>query len=137
MNRFDDWQPPEIEDGVLTQWGWMVAYPDNLSLGRNTDIGAFTYIGAHHRVDIGDDCQIGGGCKIYSKSTIDDKWGAVIIRRGVCVGANSVVLPCVVIGKNATIGALSLVRSGTRIPANEIWAGIPAKKIGEVDDTIL
>lgn len=129
MDRFEDWQQPEIEHNVPTRWGWMVSHPEKLTLGRNTDIGAFTYIGAHHGVRIFDDVQIGGGCKIYSKSTIDGEWGAVIIRKGACVGANSVVMPGVDIGENSIVGALSLVRSGTRIPANETWVGVPAKKV--------
>jgi len=137
VSRFDTWTMPEIEHGVLTRWGWMVSHPENLTLGRYVDIGAFTYIGAHDGVEIRNNCQIGGGCKIYSLSTIDNRRGQVIIKECARVGANSVVLPDVVIGANATIGALSLVRSGTRIPANEIWAGIPAKKIGESGDTIL
>jgi acetyltransferase-like isoleucine patch superfamily enzyme len=129
VSRFDDWQPPEIKDGVMTRWGWMVSHPENLTLGRNTDIGAFTYIGAHIGVEIGDNCQIGAHCAIYSLNTIDDKSGKVIIRKGACVGANSVVMPGVDIGENSIVGALSLVKSGTRIPANETWVGIPAKKV--------
>jgi len=138
-DRFDTWAMPKIEDGVPTRWGWIVKCPENLALGRNIDIGAFTYIGAHHGVRIFDDVQIGGGCKIYSKSTIDGEWGAVIIRKGACIGANSVVMPGVDIGENSIVGALSMVKSRTRIPANDIWAGIPAKKIGDIAnaDTIL
>ena len=36
-----------------------------------------------------------------------------------------VVLPGVVIGDNAIIGALSLVTKD--IPSNEVWGGVPAK----------
>lgn len=132
MGRFEEWQTPEIKDGVQTQWGWIVKCPENLKFGRNIDIGAFTYIGAHEGVEMGDNVQIGGGCKIYSLSTIDNRSGQIIIKENAKIGANSTVLPDVIIGENSTVGALSLVKSGTRIPANEIWAGIPAKKIGDV-----
>ena len=132
MKRFDTWTMPEIEDGVQTRWGWIVKCPENLTLGRYVDIGAFTFIGAHDGVEIRNNCQRGGGCKIYSHSTIDNRWGPVIIKEYAKVGANSVVLPDVIIGENATVGALSLVAAGTMIPANEIWAGVPAKKIGSV-----
>jgi acetyltransferase-like isoleucine patch superfamily enzyme len=132
MQRFDDWQAPEIMDGVQTRWGWIVKCPENLTFGRNIDIGAFTYVGAHAGVAICDNVQIGGGCKIYSLSTIDNTRGQIIIKENAKIGANSVVLPDVVIGENSTVGALSLVKFGTRIPANEIWAGVPAKKIGDV-----
>ena len=131
-DRFDTWTMPKIEDGVQTRWGWIVRCPENLTLGRYVDIGAFTYIGAHDGVEIRNNVQIGSGCKIYSCSTIDNKRGPVIIKEYAKIGANSSVMPDVIIGENATVGALSLVKAGTRIPANEIWAGIPAKKIGDV-----
>jgi len=135
-DRFDDWQPPEIEDGVPTKWGWVVAHPENLTLGRKTDIGFGTYIGAHAGVEIGDRVQIGGGVKIYSLSTIDNKQGKITIKINAKIGANSVVMPNVIIGRNAVVGALSFVQYRTRILPNEKWAGIPAKRIGEVDDPI-
>jgi len=131
--RFDDWQPPEIEHNVATKWGWMVAHPENFTLGRNTDIGFGTYIGAHTGVEIGDKVQIGSHCAIYSLNTIDNQEGAVIIKKGACIGANSVIAPNVIIGANAKIGALSFVRFGTRILPNEKWVGIPAKRTGVVD----
>lgn len=76
---------------------------------------------------------------IYSLSTIDNKHGKVIIKDGARIGANSVIMPNVIIGKNTIIGALSFIRSGTRIVPKEKWAGIPAKRIGYVSnsDTIL
>lgn len=135
-NRFDDWQPLEIEHNVMTRWGWLVSHPENLTLGRNTDIGFGTYIGAHVGVEIGDHVQIGGGVKIYSLSTIDNKQGKITIKINAKIGANSVVMPNVIIGRNAVVGALSLVQYRTRILPNEKWAGIPAKRIGEVNDPI-
>lgn len=132
VERFDTWTMPKIEDGVPTRWNWVVSHPENLTLGRYVDIGAFTYIGAHEGVEIRNNCQIGGGCKIYSLSTIDNRRGPIILKEYAKVGANSCVMPDVEIGENATIGALSIVKAGTRIPANEIWAGIPAVKIGDV-----
>ncbi|MEQ1854156.1 MAG: acyltransferase [Chthoniobacteraceae bacterium] len=60
--------------------------------------------------------------------------GFAASRDGICIeddvwiGANSVVLDGARIGKGAIIGAGSVVR-GT-IPAYEIWAGVPARKIG-------
>jgi len=132
VDRFEDWKRPEIVHNVMTNWGWMVSHPENLTLGRYVDIGAFTYIGAHEGIEIGNHVQIGGGCKIYSLSTIDNRRGRIIIKENAKIGADSIVLPDVIIGENSTVGALSLVKSGTRIPPNEIWAGISAKKIGDV-----
>ncbi len=72
-DRFSDWEYPEIEDGKLTKYNWVVQHRDNLKLGYKTDIGAFTYINAKNGVVIKDLVQIGSHCAIYSVSTIDDK----------------------------------------------------------------
>ena len=50
-----------------------------------------------------------------------------------CVGANSVVMPGVKIGKNSIVGALSFVPKETIIPDNEIWFGIPAKFVKKIN----
>ena len=63
---------PEIEHGVPTKWGWMVQHPENLKLGKYTDIGAFTYINAKHGVELQERVQLGSHCSIYSLSTIDN-----------------------------------------------------------------
>lgn len=54
--------------------------------------------------------------------------GAVKIGRGVIVGAGSVILPSLEIGDGAAIGMLSGVKRS--VPAFEIWAGTPARRIG-------
>jgi galactoside O-acetyltransferase len=53
----------------------------------------------------------------------------VTIGRHAIIGSGSVVLPGVTLAEGVAIGALSLVRES--IPEFEIWAGSPAKKIGE------
>lgn len=127
MNRFDDWKPPEIEHGKLTKWNWMVQYPENLKLGIETDIGAFTYINARHGVTIGDRVQIGSHCSIYSESTIDNRKGPVKIGKNACIGSHSMIMPSVEIGENSIIGAFSFVNRD--IPSNTLAYGIPVRVI--------
>ena len=79
--RFKEWKLPEIEDGVLTKWNWMVQHKDKLKLGYKTDIGTFTYINAKYGVIIEDFVEIGSHCSIYSISTIDNKKGKVILKK--------------------------------------------------------
>ena len=105
----NNWQPPHIEHGIPTQWHWVVYYPDNLMLGENTDIGAFTFIQAEYGVEIGEGAQIGGGCMIYSANTINQQFAPVIIGEGARIGANSVILPGSVIKAGQMIKALSVV----------------------------
>lgn len=128
--RFKKWKKPQIKEGELTKWNWLVQGVKNLKLGKETDIGAFTYINATAGVEIQDNVQVGGGVKIYSISTIDGKQGKIVLKKNCKIGANSVILPNTTIGENSVVGACSVVKYGTIIPPNEIWAGAPAKKIG-------
>ena len=129
--RFEDWEYPEIEDGKLTKYNWMVQYPDNFDLGYRTDIGAFTYINAKNGVIIEDYVEIGSHCSIYSISTIDNKEGEVLLKKNCKIGSHSVVMPGVTIGENSIIGACSFVNSD--IPDNVIAVGVPAKVIKQVE----
>ena len=126
-DRFDNWQYPEIEEGKPTKFNWVVQNKDGLQLGYKTDIGAFTYINARHGVLIEDFVQIGSHCSIYSVSTIDGKEGEVRLKRNCRVGSHSVIMPGVVIGENAVIGACSFVTSD--IPADCVAVGVPARVI--------
>ncbi len=79
VKRFKDWKAPVIKHGEFTKWFWLVWHPENLVLGRETDIGAFTYINALYGVEIGDKVEIASHCSIYSISTIDGKTGKVVL----------------------------------------------------------
>jgi acetyltransferase-like isoleucine patch superfamily enzyme len=126
-NRFKDWQYPEFDESGMTKWQWMCQYHENLELGKNTDIGSFTYINARYGVEIQEDVQIGSHCSIYSWSTIDDKKGKVTIKKGAKIGSHSLIMPGVTIGEKATIGAFSFVNKD--IPDNALAFGIPVKVI--------
>jgi len=96
-------------------------------LGKNCDIGAFCYINAKYGVEIGENVQFGSHCSVYSVSTIDNKQGAVVIKRNAKICAHSLIMPGVTIGENAMVGAFSFVTED--IPDNAIAYGIPAKVI--------
>ncbi|ODS41270.1 MAG: acetyltransferase [Candidatus Altiarchaeales archaeon WOR_SM1_79] len=123
--RFKDWKYPNIDEGKLTKYNWVVQHKDKLKLGYKTDIGAFTYINAKNGVIIEDYVQIGSHCSIYSVSTIDNKEGQVILKKNCRIGSHSVIMPSVTIGENSIIGAFSFVNED--ISDNVVVAGIPAK----------
>ena len=99
-------------------------------MGKNFDIGSFTYINSKYGVEIGDYVQIGSHCSIYSHSTIDEKIGVVRLKKNCKIGTHSTIMPNVTIGENSIIAAYSFVTKN--VPKNQIWSGIPAKKLKSI-----
>ena len=126
-DRFQNWKQPEFDEAGMTRWNWMCQYHDGLTLGRNTDIGAFTYINAKYQVEIQENVQIGSHCSVYSHSSIDDKQGKVVIRKDARIGSHSVIMPGVTIGQNAVVGAFSFVTRD--VPDDAVACGVPAKVV--------
>jgi len=93
-------------------------------LGKNFDIGEFTYINSKFCVTIQNNVKIGSHCSIYSNSTIDNKNGPVVLEKNCKIGTHSTIMPGVTIGENSVIGSYSFVTKN--VPKNEIWVGIPA-----------
>ena len=89
--------------------------------------------------------SISSGCRIFTSSddytgnflfspTVPKKYTKpknkkILIEKFVNVGANSVILPGVIIKEGSAIGALSLVNKS--LNKWEIYFGTPVKKIGE------
>ena len=120
-----EWKKPIIVHGKMTDYNYIVQYPDNLILGNFFDIGEFTYINAEFGVEIYDDVQIGSHCSIYSHSSIDLKKGKIILKKNCKIGTHSTIMPGVTIGENSVVAAYSFVTKN--IPENQVWSGIPAK----------
>ena len=125
--RFTSWKKPVVKHGKPTKWNWLVLYPEGLSLGAHTDIGAYTVIVAKHGVVIEDGVQVGSHCSIYSHSTIDDKKGKVTLRKNCRIGTHSTIIPGVTVGENAIVGAHSFVNKD--VSANTTVAGVPARPL--------
>ena len=123
----------------------LVADNPNLIIGDNVGISQTVLIACGVDVIIGDNVLIGGGVKIYSTDFhsldylsrrdmhtdhLQKKALPVYIGNDVFVGAGSTILKGVSIGDRAIIGAGSVVTKD--VPADEIWAGNPAKFIKKV-----
>ena len=128
--RFKKWQRPEIEDGIPTKYNWLVQNIEGFKLGFATDIGAFTYINAKYGVHLEEGVQVGSHCSIYSMSTIDQKKGLVVLKKNSRIGSHSTIMPGVIIGENAVVGAHSFVTKD--IPDNATAFGVPAKVVKNV-----
>lgn len=130
MTKVAKWKKPVIRHGKMTKYNYLVQYPKKLKMGKNFDIGEFTYINSHYGVEIGDNVQVGSHCAIYSHSTIDNKKGSVILKKNCKIGTHSTIMPNVTIGENSIVAAYSFVNKS--IPQNQLWSGIPAKFKAEI-----
>jgi len=75
-------------------------------------------VAANHKIEPG---------KTYIFNPWDESRIGVEIGDNVWVGAGCVLVPGASVGDNSVIGAGSVVTG--EVPANEIWAGVPARKI--------
>lgn len=61
------------------------------------------------------------------------KLSNLVIKSGCNIGDASMILYDTVMEKNATLGSLSLLMKGERLPANTRWEGIPAQSVSVYD----
>lgn len=112
-------------------------------IGNNVGI-SHAILCARQKIVIEDNVLIGGGVKIYDndfhsleytyrmeRPDTHIKKSAIRIDEGAFIGAHSIILKGVEIGKHAVVGAGSVVSHS--IPDGEIWAGNPAQKIGTTE----
>lgn len=74
-------------------------------------------------IEIGDYVSIGHNVTIHG-AKIDDY---------ALIGMGSVVMDDAEVGRGAIVAAGSVVKSRTKIGPNELWAGVPAKYVKQVD----
>ena len=121
---------------------------DSAVIGANCIIGQGVYIDTN--VIIGDGCKIQNYACLYDRLVIEDGvfigphtcftndkypksslWDdsmkkKTIVKQGASIGANSTILPGIIIGKESMIGAGSIVT--TNVPAYTLVRGVAAKE---------
>ena len=97
-------------------------------VGRRSLIDT-TYITEFDLVHIGDDVSIGAAVSLQTHLFEDRvmKMNLVQIDDRVSVGTRSVVLYSTEVGRGVSLAPLSLVMKGESLPADTVWAGIPAQ----------
>ncbi|MBU0605769.1 MAG: N-acetyltransferase [Candidatus Omnitrophica bacterium] len=126
--------------GNNVKLGAFVEVQKNAVIGENCKISSHTFI--CEGVTIGDNSFIGHGVMFindnYPKAVNVDgelesekDWAGRLMKthvgKGVAIGSNATILGGVRIGSGSTIGAGSVVTKD--VPACEIWAGNPARKM--------
>lgn len=128
-----------------TSWHYNTFYGD-YEIGEGCKIGSYcdiagkigknclvqSYVFVPKGVTIGDNCFIGPGVMFANVKRPPLKDGEkiqkTVVHGGAVIGMRAVILPGITIGEAAIIGAGAVVTRS--VPAREVWAGNPAKKIG-------
>lgn len=127
---------------VMEAWDFHnnITYTPDITIGNNVSIGMFCHIACINKVIIEDDVLIAGKVFItdhsHGNTTKNDleippnirrlySKGQVRIKKNAWIGENVSILPGVIVGENAVIGANSVVTKD--IPDNAIAIGSPAR----------
>ena len=144
IHPLSDCKNPNIP-ATTNIWQFCVVFP-NCSIGENCNICSHCLI--ENEVKIGNNVTIKCGVQIWDGIEIEDDvfiganvtftndkypksknpdWTLLKTKvcKGASIGAGSTVLPGITIGRNAVVGAGSVVTKS--IPDNELWLGNPAR----------
>ncbi|MCA9371324.1 acyltransferase [Candidatus Woesebacteria bacterium] len=109
--------------------------PSNITIGKDTIVGEHAVLDGRADLVIGDHVDIATGVMIYNaQHDIHDPdfkpvMAPVTIEEYVFIGPRVTILPGVTIHKGAVVAAGAVVTKD--IPSGEMWAGVPAQKIGD------
>ena len=144
IHTLSDVQSQNIGENTMI-WQFCVILK-NAKIGKNCNINCNVFI--ENDVIIGDNVTIKPGVQIWDGISIEDdvfigpnvtftndlfpqsrqknfSLKKTIIKKFATIGANATILGGITVGENVLVGAGSAVTKD--IPANEIWAGNPAK----------
>jgi acetyltransferase-like isoleucine patch superfamily enzyme len=147
---FEYWTPEKLElaEAVAIERGSVLCWGTGAKDGGFISFGAHTWIGPYNNfrtadqgeIRIGRRCLISQFCSFVSHNhgirkdlpiqlqPHEAQKANITVGDDVWFGVGCAVLPGVRIGDGAIIGAGSVVTCD--VPAYEIWAGVPARKIG-------
>lgn len=126
-----------IEGGTYLKYDGIWKPGPSIILGKDIFIGAGVEFNIKGSITVGDFSLIGSGSKFIDHDHGIEKGSymkqqpcptlPIVLGGDVWIGDNVVVLKGVTIGNGAIVAAGAVVTKS--IPANEIWGGVPAKKI--------
>ncbi|MBO5313458.1 MAG: acyltransferase [Clostridia bacterium] len=125
--------------------GVSILYPKNITIGNNVSMNRYTTVTAREPITIGNDVLIGPYVVITSSNhryedvnvTINKqghKDEPIVIEDDVWIGANSIILAGVTIGKGSVVAAGSIVTKD--VEPYSVVGGVPAKLIKKRGENI-
>ncbi|MFZ5439583.1 MAG: acyltransferase [Myxococcota bacterium] len=118
---------------------WIRATPFNVFFYRlmGMQVGARAQIntavvGDCNLISVGEDTVIGGDVTLIAHAVEGPNLVTAPVRIGsrVTIGLMSVVMPGCEIGDGAVLAANAVLKKGTIVGPNELWGGVPARRLG-------
>jgi putative colanic acid biosynthesis acetyltransferase WcaF len=97
-------------------------------LGEKTNAYSLGKIDIHMGATIAQEAYLCTGTHEFSDPALQLIVKKITIEANAFIGARAMILPGVKVGKNAVVGAMSVVTKD--VPSDQIVAGNPAKEIG-------
>jgi len=129
---------PHMSSSAHIVWGVEISNPALMKIGHHTYINTGTKFLLHEKgVTIGDYVAIGPECMfitsnldssdIFTPMSVRNKKTskAIVAKQDVWIGARSIILPGVTIGKGAVVGAGAVVTKD--VPEYAVVGGVPAR----------
>ena len=143
--------------GIVPKFGDNCFLADNATItgdvmtGDNCSIWFNAVIrGDVHTIRIGNNVNIQDGAMVhctYQKASVTIGNNVSIAHRAiihgctiddnVLIGMGAIIMDGAVIHSNSIVGAGALVTEGTIVESGEVWAGLPAKKVKDIDQSLL
>lgn len=143
--------------GIKPKWGDNCFIAENATLTGDVVMGNDCSVwfnavvrGDVHYIRIGNNVNIQDGVIIhctYQKAAVEIgnnvsiAHSAIIhgctIKDNVLVGMGAILMDGVVVESNSVIAAGAVVSKNTVVKSGSVWAGVPAKKIREMDESLL
>jgi acetyltransferase-like isoleucine patch superfamily enzyme len=88
----------------------------------------------HPLLKIGDGATIGQNSVLTAHAITHDEivLAPIVIGANAVVGINCTVMPGVELGEGAVLAPGAVATIGTKIPARELWGGVPARKLKDL-----
>lgn len=128
-----------LESDILFKFDGIWQSGPSIVIGDRTFVGRGCEFNIRQRIEIGHDALIAAGCKFIDHdhgfamgqpmNVQEGKEAAILIGEDVWLGVNVVVLKGVIISRGAIVAAGAVVTKD--VGADEIWGGVPARKIGQ------
>jgi len=109
--------------------------PGNIVLGQDSIVGEFAFLDGRAPLSIGNHTDIASQVLIYNSEHDINNPGFVAVDQPVkigdyvFIGPRAIILPGVSIGNGAVVAAGAVVTKN--VPEGKIFAGVPAREIGE------